>query len=143
MRRALIVLAVVLGAVALAAPAQAGNRHALAVARNQIGDPYRYGAAGPNAFDCSGLTYYAYHHAGYRGLPRTSSAQASFTHRERRSQMHRGDLVFFYDRGGVYHVGIFIGWHHGHRWIIHSPYSGQRVHRERIWTNSWFPGTLR
>jgi cell wall-associated NlpC family hydrolase len=118
-------------------------RSALGTAEHQIGDPYRYGAAGPNAFDCSGLTYYSFHHAGFRGLPRTAAAQAGFTNREPRSRMHRGDLVFFTDRGKVYHVGIFIGRHHGHPWILHAPYPGQRVSREQIWTNSWFPGTLR
>src|SRR5689334_4456213 len=39
-------------------------RSALTIARNQKGDPYRYGASGPNAFDCSGLVYYATHRAG-------------------------------------------------------------------------------
>lgn len=117
--------------------------HALGVARHQLGDPYRYGAAGPSAFDCSGLVYYAFRHAGFRGVPRTSSGQAGFARHESRSRMRRGDLVFFYGSGGVYHVGIFTGRHHGHPWILHSPYPGKRVSYERIWTNAWFPGTLR
>ncbi len=49
--------------------------HGLRVAIAQVGDPYRYGAAGPNAFDCSGLTMFAYGKAGLR-LPRSSDAQA-------------------------------------------------------------------
>jgi cell wall-associated NlpC family hydrolase len=116
---------------------------AFRIARNQLGDPYRYGASGPNAFDCSGLTYYAFHRAGFRGLPRTSSAQAHFVRHIRRSHMRIGDLVFFYDGGGVYHVGIYAGVHHGRRFIIHAPYSGTRVRREAIWTSSWYAGTLR
>jgi cell wall-associated NlpC family hydrolase len=117
------------------------------VVRNQIGDPYRYGAAGPNAFDCSGLVYYSFHRAGFTSVPRTASSQASYVHRITRSNMRRGDLVFFY-RGyatarDVYHVGVFAGWSNGHRVIIHAPHSGTVVHRERLWTNSWFPGTLR
>ena len=120
-----------------------GVRSALRVARNQTGDPYRYGAAGPNAFDCSGLVYYSTHRAGFRGVPRTSSAQARFMRKIKRSAMRPGDFVFFTNGGGVYHVGIFSGWRNGRRVIVHSPYSGSRVHTAAIWTNSWFPGTLR
>ena len=118
-------------------------RSALSIARNQKGDPYRYGAAGPNAFDCSGLVYYATHRAGFGNVPRTSSAQARFMRKIKRSSMRPGDFVFMYNGGGVYHVGVFTGWDNGRRQIIHSPYSGQRVRREPIWTDKWFPGTLR
>ncbi len=118
-------------------------RSALRVARNQKGDPYRYGAAGPNAFDCSGLVYFSTHRAGFRHVPRTSSAQARFMRHIRRSAMRPGDFVFFTNGGGVYHVGVFTGWKNGRRLIVHSPYSGARVRTEAIWTNRWFPGTLR
>jgi cell wall-associated NlpC family hydrolase len=135
-------------------PADAASRrqerihHGFRVVKNQKGDPYVYGADGPNAFDCSGLIYYAYHKkANFRGIPRTSSAQARFARRIKRRNLRRGDFVFFYSGGpwarNVYHVGVFAGWKNGHRMIIHAPYSGRRVHRERIWTNHWFPGTLR
>ena len=118
-------------------------RSELSIARNQKGDPYRYGAAGPNAFDCSGLVYYSTHRAGFGNVPRTSSAQARFMRHIKRSSMRPGDFVFFYDGGGVYHVGVFTGWDNGRRQIVHAPYSGTRVRREAIWTNRWFPGTLR
>jgi cell wall-associated NlpC family hydrolase len=118
-------------------------RSALSIARNQKGDPYRYGAAGPNAFDCSGLVYYSTHRAGFGHVPRTSSAQSRFMRHIRRSAMRPGDFVFFYDGGGVYHVGIFTGWDNGRRQIVHAPYSGTRVRRDPIWTDRWFPGTLR
>ncbi|MGN6782574.1 MAG: C40 family peptidase [Marmoricola sp.] len=118
--------------------------HALQVARHQIGDPYRYGADGPGAFDCSGLTYYAMHkRSGFRHFPRTAAEQAHFAHRIRRGQMRTGDLMFFTSGGHVYHVGIFDGWRHGHRLVLHAPYSGARVRVERVWTNAWFPGTTR
>jgi cell wall-associated NlpC family hydrolase len=117
--------------------------HALNIARAQIGDPYQYGAAGPSAFDCSGLMYYSFHRAGFTGLPRTSAAQARFVRHIPRSHMRPGDLVFFYDSSGVYHVGIFARWRYGHRVIIHAPYPGKRVQREPIWTSRWFAGTLR
>ena len=115
----------------------------LAIAKNQIGDPYRSGAAGPDAFDCSGLLYYATHRAGFSGFPRTSSAQARFVRHISRSNLRPGDFVFFYDGGGVYHAAIFAGRKDGHVVILHSPRSGERVKFARPWTNSWFGGTLR
>jgi cell wall-associated NlpC family hydrolase len=134
---------------AAATPAEAMSRHqrvlnALDVVRNQKGDPYNYGADGPSAFDCSGLVYYSFRKAGFSSVPRTSDQQARFADRIKRSNMHRGDLVFFYDGGGVYHVGVFAGRNKaGKRVIIHAPYGGQNVHRSTLWTNKWFAGTLR
>ena len=116
---------------------------ALTIARHQTGDPYAAGAAGPHRFDCSGLTFYSYRKAGFRHLPRTSAAQAHFAERIKRGAMRRGDLVFFFDDGGVYHVGVFVGFRHGHRRVLHAPYSGTRVRVDRIWTDRWFAGTLR
>lgn len=115
---------------------------AVVVARNQIGDPYVYGAAGPSAFDCSGLTMYAYAKAGI-SLPRTAGEQAAAVRRIGRHHMRKGDLVFFYNRGGIYHEGIFTGWRAGRRVVLHAPYSGRNVERQRIWTSHWFGGTLR
>jgi cell wall-associated NlpC family hydrolase len=116
---------------------------AVNIADAQKGDPYVYGAAGPGSFDCSGLTYYSYRKAGFRHIPRTSSAQAHFARHIKRSAMKRGDLIFFYDGGGVYHVGVYAGFSHGHRWVLHAPYSGTRVRTDKLWTDRWFPGTLR
>lgn len=115
---------------------------ALTVATHQQGDPYAYGATGPGAFDCSGLMLYSFRAAGI-SLPRTSAAQAGAVRHIPRSQMRPGDLVFFTDGGHVYHVGMFSGWSHGQRIIVHAPYSGTRVRKEAIWTNSWFAGTKR
>lgn len=119
-----------------------------AVVRHQKGDPYRYGAAGPGAFDCSGLIYYSFRKAGFSGVPRTSDAQARHMNRiAKRKNMRKGDFVFFHDgratAGNVYHVGVFVGWEDRRRTIVHAPYGGQSVHRSKIWTGSWFPGTLR
>lgn len=116
----------------------------LKVAKQQKGDPYRYGASGPSAFDCSGLVYYAARKAGFKNIPRTSSAQSSHVRRISKKWLRSGDFVFFHSGGRVYHVGIYVGRNSkGHRVIVHAPSTGQRVKYERIWTNSWFPGTLR
>lgn len=125
------------------APAARRVGSAMNIAVHQKGEPYRYGAAGPNAFDCSGLTFYSFRRAGFHRIPRTSSAQAHYARHIKRSQMRRGDLIFFTDGGGVYHVGLFAGVIHGRRWVLHAPYSGTRVRVEPLWTDHWFAGTLR
>jgi cell wall-associated NlpC family hydrolase len=111
----------------------------LRVAGAQTGDRYRYGAEGPNSFDCSGLTSYVYRRATGRHLPHNSAAQARVTRRIPARAARPGDLVFFHDGSHVYHVGIYIGHHR----IIHAPYPGQRVKRERIWTSAVSYGRVR
>ncbi|MDF1602937.1 NlpC/P60 family protein [Nocardioides sp. YIM 152315] len=116
---------------------------AMRTAVAQKGDPYGYGGAGPNRFDCSGLTFYSFRRAGFGGIPRTSAGQAGFARHIPRAAMRRGDLIFFTGGGGVYHVGVFAGWFHGRRMVLHAPYSGTRVRTDPLWTDSWFAGTLR
>jgi cell wall-associated NlpC family hydrolase len=134
--------------VATALPASAATRdqkirHARSIALHQTGDPYRYGAAGPHAFDCSGLTYYAFHRVGFKHVPRSSSAQARHARRIPKRALRPGDLMFFTRGSGVYHVGIFLRWRGGRAEMVHSPRPGQRVRVERTWTSRWFAGTLR
>jgi peptidoglycan DL-endopeptidase CwlO len=91
---------------AAASPAAATRAAALNHAMSKIGSPYRYGASGPNAFDCSGLVSWAFKKAG-KSLPRTSRAQSKVGTPVSRSELQPGDLVFFYKP--VSHVGIYIG----------------------------------
>jgi cell wall-associated NlpC family hydrolase len=79
---------------------------ALAFAKKQLGDSYRYGATGPNSWDCSGLTGGAWKAAGV-SIPRTSQAQYRFGKKIAKSDLKPGDLVFFYS--GISHVGIYAG----------------------------------
>lgn len=79
---------------------------AVAYALAQVGDAYVYGSAGPNAFDCSGLTMMAWAQAGV-SLPHSSQAQMSSGSPVSRSDLQPGDLVFYYSP--VSHVGIYIG----------------------------------
>ena len=145
-----VVLAAVLAAsmLAFSTSADAATRgkrvkNALQVVKAQKGDPYQYGATGPSRFDCSGLIYYSYRKAGFTNVPRTSDGQASYADRISRKNMRKGDLMFFYDGGGVYHVAVFSGWKNGKRWMVHAPYGGKNVHRATPWTNRWYAGTLR
>lgn len=104
-----------------AAPAQQTvGQKALAAARSVIGFPYVYGAAGPNAFDCSGLTSWAYAQAG-KQIPRTSQAQASGGTPVSLDQLQPGDIIAYY--GGASHVGIYTG----HGTIIDALNSGVPV----------------
>jgi cell wall-associated NlpC family hydrolase len=106
----------------------------MTVARNQKGDPYVYGAAGPNAFDCSGLTMYVYRQATGISLQHSASAQSHRGERVSRKAARPGDLVFMYGSGGVYHAAIYAG--RGH--IIHASTPGTNVKRSPIWTNNYF-----
>jgi len=112
------------------------------VARRQKGDPYSYGAAGPNRFDCSGLTYFAYGKVGIR-MQRSSDAQYRQVRHIKKRNMRRGDLMFFHSGGSVYHVGIYVGRKHGDRMILHAPSTGRVVNRDPVWTGQWKAGTLR
>lgn len=121
---------------ALVSKAKAAN--ALDWARSRKGSPYQYGASGPHRFDCSGLTRWVYAKVG-KSLPHSSSAQVSRTKRISKDNRRRGDLVFFYSGGGVYHVAIYAG--HGYIWHASEP--GVPVKRTHIWTSQVFYGRLR
>ena len=91
------------------AGAEAPLLEAVAAARTRIGSSYAMGATGPSAFDCSGLTTYAFAQAGV-ALPRTSQAQFGAGRSVARDEIQRGDLVFFSTAGpGASHVGVATG----------------------------------
>lgn len=105
---------------------------AMKVALAQRGDPYRYGATGPNAFDCSGLTKFSYGRVG-RSIPRTTDQQKAGLRAVARSAKRRGDIILFVKRGNAYHAGVYVG--NGR--IVHSSRSGKPVKVDRIWTSSY------
>jgi cell wall-associated NlpC family hydrolase len=100
----------------------ASGRAAAAVhfALSQVGKAYVYGAAGPNAYDCSGLTMVAWAHAGV-GLPHSSSAQFGSGPHVPASQLRPGDLVFYYSP--ISHVAMYIG----NGLIVHAAHPGAGV----------------
>lgn len=93
---------------------------ALLFAIAQLGKPYRYGASGPNAYDCSGLAQRAWRTAGV-AIPRTTQAQARFGAPVPLSRIQLGDLVIFY--ADASHVGIYAG--QGR--VIVAPHAGKVV----------------
>jgi cell wall-associated NlpC family hydrolase len=79
---------------------------AVQAALSRIGDPYVWGATGPDQFDCSGLMVWAYKQAG-KTIPRTSEAQQAGGKPVSRNDMQPGDLVIYYS--DAHHVGMYIG----------------------------------
>lgn len=75
------------------------------IALSKVGAPYVFGAAGPDAFDCSGFTSWVYAQVG-KNIPRTAEAQAAGGQQVSRDALQPGDIVSFY---GASHVGIYIG----------------------------------
>ncbi|MEV6740700.1 NlpC/P60 family protein [Streptomyces sp. NPDC051104] len=100
---------------------------AFSAAQSKVGvAPYVYGASGPNSFDCSGLTSWAYAQAGV-SIPRTSQEQANIgTRIYNISDLQVGDLVFFY--GDIHHVGLYAGNHT----VLHAPHTGAYVRYESM-----------
>ena len=108
-------------------PPSSGAAAAVAFAHAQLGKPYVYAAAGPDAYDCSGLTMAAWR-AGGVSLPHYSGAQYSRLTKVSMNALQPGDLIFW-GPGGSDHVAIYIG---GGK-IISAPYTGAVVRIQGIW----------
>lgn len=101
----------------------------------QRGKPYRWGAAGPNSFDCSGLVQYVYKRLGVN-LPRTTWSQYAALRHVSHAAIQPGDLVFL-DKLG--HVGIYAGF--GQIW--NAPHTGTRVRLQLIWDKHYLVARVR
>ncbi|WP_326638125.1 C40 family peptidase [Streptosporangium sp. NBC_01755] len=113
-------------------------RKAVSAAKKQVGDPYRWGASGPGAFDCSGLVKYAWRKAGV-SIPRiTHSQYRAIRKKVSWSRLRPGDLMFFSGKG---HVGMYVG--EGR--MVHSPSSGKTVRIVKLkgYYRSSFAGAVR
>jgi cell wall-associated NlpC family hydrolase len=108
-------------------PASGQAAVAVRFAYAQLGKPYVYGAAGPNSYDCSGLTMAAWGAAGV-GLPHNAAMQQSQVRTVSSADAQPGDLVFF--GNPAYHVGIYIG---GGR-MIAAPHTGTVVQIEAVYS---------
>src|SRR2546423_1283319 len=98
----------------------AGAGLAVAEAGRQVGKPYEWAGAGPDSFDCSGLTMWAWRAAGVQ-LSHSAEYQFSETHRVELTDLRPGDLVFFGDP--IHHVGIYVGG----ATMIEAPHTGEVV----------------
>ena len=106
------------------APAPSGGAEtAIGWAYDHLGLPYILGSASGGGYDCSGFVKAAYAAAGV-SLPHGSSAQYSATSRISLDNIKRGDLLFYSQGSGIYHVAIYLG-------------DGQVIHSARDWTGGF------
>ncbi|WP_406039328.1 NlpC/P60 family protein [Micromonospora sp. NBC_00898] len=91
----------------------------------QIGKIYVWGAAGPDHYDCSGLTMAAWAKAGV-SLPHNARQQHDVTRRVSRSELRPGDLVFYYS--DLHHVAMYVGG----GWVVHASQSGKPITMKRV-----------
>jgi cell wall-associated NlpC family hydrolase len=103
---------------------------ALRYALEKVGDPYVWGAAGPEAFDCSGLVVWAYAQEGISLPHYTGSLWNSGMHVSR-DQLQPGDLVFFF--ADISHVGIYIG----NGLMVDAPQTGQDVQVQAVFWDEY------
>ncbi|HEV7204338.1 MAG TPA: C40 family peptidase [Jatrophihabitans sp.] len=101
-------------------PLSAAARRAVQYALDQVGKPYVFGSAGPDSFDCSGLTMMAWQQGGV-SLPHSAADQYNYGTHVSRDQLRPGDLVFFYQP--IEHVTIYIG----DGMMVSAPTEGENV----------------
>ena len=119
-------------------PEAARGRTVVAVAKQYVGAPYRWGGSSPDGFDCSGLVRYVYAQVGL-SLPHNAAEQYRLGTPVAREDLEPGDLVFF-DR--LRHNGIYVG--NGR--FIHARQPGRRVGIASLddkWYASHFDGGIR
>jgi cell wall-associated NlpC family hydrolase len=111
---------------------RSGAGRAIDFARAQIGEPYVWAAAGPDSWDCSGLTMRAWAKSGV-SLPHYSVAQYEQSRKIEEDELRPGDLVFWADDAGdpgtIFHVGLYIGGGE----MIHAPRPGASVRTDSIY----------
>jgi cell wall-associated NlpC family hydrolase len=98
------------------------------IACGKIGRPYVFGAEGPNVFDCSGITKWAWAQAtgGRIDLYHYTNTQYSSTNRVSRDQLRPGDLIFYFS--DLHHMGMYVG----DGWVLHAPTTGDVVRMARM-----------
>ena len=128
------------GAVGPVLPASQRAAVALATARTALGKPYVWGATGPDAFDCSGLTGWAYRAAGV-SLPRTSQSQWNAGPHPALADLQPGDLLFWGSNAGdpstIHHVAIYLGG----SLMIAAPHTGTVVQIQSVYDNGYVGAT--
>ena len=122
------------GSVPVVDPGGPGHPEIVALAQRELGDPYVFAAAGPSAFDCSGLTMYCYAQIGIF-MPHAATAQQQMSTPVPINALLPGDLVFFGGPGASYHVGIYAGGGS----MIHAPHTGDVVRYGSI-SGAWIGG---
>jgi cell wall-associated NlpC family hydrolase len=121
-------------------PPNAAAAAAIAAAHSRLGVPYVWGATGPNAFDCSGLTQWSYAHAGIT-LPRTAAEQWNVGPHPALSDLQPGDLLFWALNTSapstIHHVAMYIG----RGLMIAAPHTGENVQIQPVYLAGFIGAT--
>lgn len=113
-----------------APPPSSGAAAAVEEAKRQLGKPYEWGGSGPDTFDCSGLTSWAWR-AGGKSLPHSSQSQYSATSRVALADIQPGDLLFY--GNPIHHVAIYVG----DGQMIEAPETGKNVRYASIYRRDY------
>jgi cell wall-associated NlpC family hydrolase len=113
--------------------ASSSGAKVLAEAKRHTGALYKFAAAGPTRFDCSGFTMYVYRKAAHKSLPHKANSQQRYGKAVSKSKKQIGDLIVFRSGSYGYHVGIYAGG----GYMYDSPHTGARVGKHKIWSNSY------
>ncbi|AEV82649.1 peptidase [Actinoplanes sp. SE50] len=110
-----------------------GGARVLAEAKKHVGALYKFAAAGPKRFDCSGFTLYVYKVAAGRSLPHKADAQQRYGSAVSKSQAQPGDLIIFRSGSYGYHAGIYAGG----GYMYDSPHTGARVGKHKMYGSNY------
>ena len=105
----------------------------IAQARKLVGRPYRYGASGPRAFDCSGFTMYVYRKALGAKLPHKANSQQRWGRPVAKAKAQPGDLIVFRRGSYGYHAAIYAG----NGYMYDAPGRGRKVGKHKIWSKNY------
>jgi cell wall-associated NlpC family hydrolase len=110
----------------------AGTRVVTEAARHK-GKKYKFGAAGPKRFDCSGFTLYVYKKAAGKKLPHKANLQQRYGKAVAKSKKRPGDLIIIRTGSRGTHAGIYAGG--GKMWS--APRTGKTVSKQKIWSTNY------
>ena len=112
---------------------KASGAKILAEAKSHTGALYKFAAAGPKRFDCSGYTMYVYKKAAGKSLPHKANSQQKYGKAVSKSSKKVGDLIVFRSGSYGYHAGIYAGG----GYMYDSPHTGARVGKHKIYGSNY------
>ncbi len=112
---------------------RASGAEVLSEARSHNGAPYRFAAAGPSSFDCSGYTMYVYRKTVGTQLPHDANSQQSYGAGISKGDMRAGDLIVFRNGSYGYHAAIYAGG----GYMYDSPHTGASVGRHKMYGSNY------
>jgi cell wall-associated NlpC family hydrolase len=118
---------------ALKISVRASGAKVLAEARSHTGALYKFAAAGPKRFDCSGFTMYVYKKAAGKSLPHKANSQQHYGRAVSKGAKQIGDLIIFRSGSYGYHAGIYAG----AGYMYDSPHTGARVGKHKIYGSNY------